>query len=102
MYIPVEWEWKNSEDKIELPNKQMTVYSLTREYEITKQGLRRWKKEGGRVKAYYCTKGTPLEIREAENEKDGNKKSKDAEHEKDGNKKSKDAEHEKDAAIVLY
>lgn len=46
MYIPVEWEWKNSEDKIELPNKQMTVYNLTREYEITKQGLRRWKKKG--------------------------------------------------------
>ena len=99
MYIPVEREWKNSEDKIELPNKQMTVYNLTREYEITKQGLRRWKKEGGRVKAYYCPKGTTLEtgaytdnyaeIREAENEKDGNKK-------------SKDAEHEKDAAIVLY
>lgn len=39
MYIPVEWEWKNSEDKIELPNKQMTVYNLTREYEITKQDL---------------------------------------------------------------
>ena len=87
MYIPVEWEWKNSEDKIELPNKQMTVYNLTREYEITKQGFRRWKKEGGRVKAYYCPKGTTLEtgaytdnyaeIREAEIEKDGNKKNKD-------------------------
>ena len=32
-----------------------------REYEITKQGLRRWKKENGRVKAYYCSAGTSID-----------------------------------------
>ena len=30
-----------------------TIYNLTKEYEITKQGLRRWKKEGGIIRAYY-------------------------------------------------
>lgn len=56
-------------------------------------------KRRGKSESILLTKGTTLEtgaytdnyaeIREAENEKDGNKK-------------SKDAEHEKDAAIVLY
>ena len=32
-----------------------------KEYEITKQGLRRWKKEGGRVKAYYCSAKTSID-----------------------------------------
>ena len=61
MYIPVENEWKNDEEKIEIFNGGMTVYNLTREYEITKQGLRRWKKETGRVKAYYCHRGMTLD-----------------------------------------
>ena len=34
-----------------------TVYTLTKEYEITKKGLRRWKKDGGKIKVYYCPKG---------------------------------------------
>ncbi len=34
-----------------------TIYTLTKEYEITKQGLRRWKADGGKVKAYYFPKG---------------------------------------------
>ncbi len=34
-----------------------TVYMLTREYEITKQGMRRWKADGGKVKAYCFPKG---------------------------------------------
>ena len=32
----------------------------TKEYEITKQGLRRWKKKNGRIKAYYCPQGMTL------------------------------------------
>ena len=28
-----------------------TIYTLTKEYEITKKGLRRWKAEGGKIKA---------------------------------------------------
>ena len=60
-YIPVENEWRNDEEKIEIFNGGMTVYNLTREYEITKQGLRRWKKETGRVKAYYCHRGMTLD-----------------------------------------
>ena len=48
MYIPVSYG-------IELGDRRGTIYNLTKEYEITKQGLRRWKKENGRVKAYYCS-----------------------------------------------
>ena len=54
MYIPVKYG-------IELGHTHGTVYNLTREYEITKQGLRRWKKENGRVKAYYCYAGTSID-----------------------------------------
>ncbi len=35
-------------------NMSFTDYTLTKEYEITKQGLRRWKVDGGKVRAYYC------------------------------------------------
>ena len=54
MYIPVSYG-------IELGDRRVTVYNLTREYEITKQGLRRWKKETGRVKAYYCSGGVVID-----------------------------------------
>lgn len=60
MYIPVESEWKNDEEKIKIRNRKMTIYNLTKEYEVTKQGLRRWKKENGRIKAYYCPQGMTL------------------------------------------
>ena len=38
----------------------MNIYKLTKEYEITKQGVRRWKKKNGRIKAYYCPQGMTL------------------------------------------
>lgn len=38
-----------------------TVYTLTKEYEITKQGLRRWKREGGKIRVYHMTKVTVFE-----------------------------------------
>ena len=60
MYIPVENEWEKDEEKIKIKNPRMTIYNLTKEYEITKQGLRRWKKENGRVKAYYCSAKTSI------------------------------------------
>ena len=50
IYIPV-----NSESGI--GRKSVTIYTLTKEYEITKQGLRRWKAEGGKVRAYYFPYG---------------------------------------------
>lgn len=55
MYIPVSYM---GEEPVEA-----TVYTLNKEYEITKQGLRRWKseKEGGRVKVYYCPSHKCLE-----------------------------------------
>ena len=37
-----------NEEKIKIKNPRMTIYNLTKEYEITKQGLRRWKKKNGR------------------------------------------------------
>ena len=40
--------------------KHPTVYNLTKEYEIVK-GLRRWKKEGGIIQAYYIPAGETLE-----------------------------------------
>ena len=54
MYIPVRYG-------IELGDRRGTIYNLTKEYEITKQGLRRWKKENGRVKAYYCSGGVVID-----------------------------------------
>ena len=60
MYIPVENEWKKDEEKIKIKNPSMTIYNLTKEYEVTKQGLRRWKKKNGRIKAYYCPQGMTL------------------------------------------
>ena len=54
MYIPVSYG-------IELGDRRATIYNLTKEYEITKQGLRRWKKENGRVKAYYCSGGVVID-----------------------------------------
>ena len=54
MYIPVSYG-------IELGDRRGTIYNLTKEYEITKRGLRRWKKENGRVKAYYCSGGVVID-----------------------------------------
>ena len=55
IYIPVDTE-------LDLGNYSTTVYTLTKEYEPTKLGqIRRWKKDGGKVKAYYFLKGTKLE-----------------------------------------
>lgn len=54
IYIPVDGD-------IDIENRTTTVYTLTKEYEITKQGLRRWKPEGGKVKAYYYPHGEILE-----------------------------------------
>lgn len=50
IYIPID-----SESGI--GRKSVTLYTLTKEYEITKQGLRRWKAEGGKVRAYYFPYG---------------------------------------------
>lgn len=37
-----------------------TIYSLTKEYEITKQGIRRWKKDGGKVRVRYFPAGETI------------------------------------------
>lgn len=52
IYIPV--------DSVDLGNRSVTIYTLTREYEITKQGQRRWKADGGKVRAYYFPCGEPV------------------------------------------
>lgn len=54
IYIPV-----NS--TIDIQSMSVTIYTLTKEYEITKQGLRRWKVDGGKVKAYYFPHGESVE-----------------------------------------
>lgn len=68
IYVPVEKESDNNWDDMEGSNGGMilemyggTVYLLNKEYEITKSGLRRWKKKGGKVKAYYCPPARQLE-----------------------------------------
>ena len=38
-----------------------TLFTLTKEYEITKQGLRRWKKDGGKVRVYYFPQGETVQ-----------------------------------------
>lgn len=53
IYIPV--------DAVDIGNRSMTAYTLTKEYEITKQGIRRWKAEGGKVRAYYFPHGTTVD-----------------------------------------
>ena len=53
MYIPVAMA-----ETLGIEKSRMTVYHLTKEYEITKQGLRRWKKENGRVNAFYYPAST--------------------------------------------
>lgn len=50
IYIPVD-------SSIDIGNRSYTIYTLTKEYEITPQGLRRWKPEGGKVKAHYFPRG---------------------------------------------
>ena len=55
MYIPVAMA-----ETLGIEKSRMTVYHLTKEYEITKQGLRRWKKENGRVHAFYYPAGNTL------------------------------------------
>lgn len=54
IYIP-------ADSDIYLGNSSTTIYTLTKEYEITKQGLRRWKADGGKVRAYYFPHGTAIE-----------------------------------------
>lgn len=53
MYIPVD-------GNINVSRLRATIYNLTKEYEITKQGLRRWKKENGRIKVCYYPQGKVL------------------------------------------
>ena len=55
IYIPV----NEDNDKL-VENRKSTIYNLTKEYEITKQGMRRWKKDGGRIRAYYYAAGGVL------------------------------------------
>lgn len=50
IYIPVDSD-------IDIGERRSTVFNLNKEYEITKQGVRRWKTEGGRIKAYYFPHG---------------------------------------------
>lgn len=54
IYIPVDSD-------IEIDNISTTIYTLTKEYEITKQGFRRWKPDGGKVKVYYYPYGEALD-----------------------------------------
>ena len=60
IYIPVDYETEEGEKLLENQNSP-TIYTLTKEYEITKQGMRRWKREGGRIRAYYIGAGETLE-----------------------------------------
>lgn len=50
IYIPIE-------SQIDIGRRVSTIYTLNKEYEITKQGLRRWKVDGGKVRAYYFPHG---------------------------------------------
>lgn len=54
IYVPVDSEISGGEYGT-------TIYNLTKEFEVTKQGMRRWKKENGRVRAYYFPRGQSLE-----------------------------------------
>lgn len=59
IYVPVTYLKEQGYENI-----NATVYTLNKEYEITKQGVRRWKpeSESGRVKAYYYPAGNVLDM----------------------------------------
>ena len=59
MYIPVDMKTSWGENLI--GESHTTVYNLTKEFEITKEGLRRWKKENGRVRVYYYPAGRAVD-----------------------------------------
>lgn len=46
IYIPID-------SNIDVGRGLTTIYTLNKEYEITEEGFRRWKRNGGKVKAYY-------------------------------------------------
>lgn len=58
IYIPVDSD-------VNIGERSYTIYTLTKEYEITKEGIRRWKINGGKVRVYYFSCGNFL----CENEK---------------------------------
>lgn len=53
IYVPLASQMK-------IGRRKTTVYNLTKEYEITKTGMRRWKKEGGRIKVWYFPADTEI------------------------------------------
>lgn len=60
IYIPVD-------PYNDMINSSYTIYTLTKEYEITPQGLRRWKPKGGKVKAHYFPYGESVSSALADN-----------------------------------
>ncbi len=58
IYVPIPEDEAEKERLV--GNQSSTIYTLTREYEKTKQNMRRWKREGGRIKAYYFPAGGRL------------------------------------------
>ena len=58
IYIPVDSTDSDGELLVG-PGEGYTVYSLTKEYEII-NGYRRWKRDGGIIKAYHYPKGKAL------------------------------------------
>ena len=59
MYIPVDMKTSWGENLI--GESHTTVYNLTKEFEITKEGLRRWKNDNGRVRVYYYPAGRAVD-----------------------------------------
>lgn len=53
IYIPFQSE-------LDIGRRTSTTYMLTKEYEITPQGYRRWKPDGGKIKAHYMPKDTSV------------------------------------------
>lgn len=53
IYIPFDSD-------IDIGRISTTVYMLNKEYEITNKGLRRWKKDNGKVRAHYFPHGETL------------------------------------------
>lgn len=53
IYIPFQSE-------LDIGRRTSTTYMLTKEYEITSQGYRRWKPDGGKIKVHYMPKDTSV------------------------------------------
>ncbi len=63
IYIPISNIVEDAKEDFEISMNKIdaTVYILNKEFEVLKNGGRRWKKDGGKIKSIYCPVGNEIE-----------------------------------------